>query len=115
MSCCAKRTRRKVGRGGLHKVRKTEPSEELKDMMNSVVLCGGCKQGFPINSDELKIHCNHCEQFFHCKVAGPCRGDDCQITGVYTGYTHRARYCHSCVTHIYNNGECLCIECGNKK
>ena len=65
-------------------------------------------------SEELKIHCNLCNQFFHCKIAGACRGDDCQVIK-HTGYRHRARYCMDCVSRVYDNNECLCKECFMKE
>ena len=34
-----------------------------------LIPCGGCKQVFDLGSEELKIHCNLCNQFFHCKIA----------------------------------------------
>ena len=42
-----------------------------------VMYCGGCKEPFNLGSNELKIHCNLCDRFFHCKIAGPCLGKDC--------------------------------------
>ena len=112
MVCCGKRAKKLEKK--LHKVRSVKPDDNLQYMMNNVVLCGGCKQSFHIGSDELKIHCNHCEQFFHCKVAGECQGEDCKIIDS-SGYTHKARYCYSCVSQLYKNGTCLCIDCGDKK
>ena len=75
-----------------------------------LIPCGGCKQVFDLGSEELKIHCNLCNQFFHCKIAGKCRGDDCQVIK-HTGYKHRASYCIGCVSRIYKNGDCLCKDC----
>lgn len=112
MVCCGKRAKKLEKK--LHKTRTTELNEDIYDMVNKVVLCGGCKKGFSLESGELKIHCNHCEQFFHCKIAGECRGKDCQIMKV-SGYLHKARYCYSCVSQLYTNGTCLCIDCGHKK
>ena len=112
MVCCGKRTKKLEKK--LHKVRSVKPDDNLQYMMNLIVLCGGCKQSFHIGGDELKIHCNHCEQFFHCKVAGECQGEDCKIMDS-SGNTHKARYCYSCVSQLYKNGTCLCIDCGDKK
>ena len=112
MVCCGKRTKKLEKK--LHKTRKTETNEDIYDMVNKVVLCGGCRKGFSLESGELKIHCNHCEQFFHCKVAGECQGEDCKIIDS-SGHMHKARYCYSCVSKLYVNGTCLCIDCGNKK
>ena len=78
-----------------------------------LIPCGGCQQVFDLGSEELKIHCNLCNQFFHCKIAGCCIGDDCQVIK-HTGYRHRARYCFNCVAKVYKNNECLCKECSMK-
>ena len=110
MVCCGKRAKKLEKK--LHKTRET--NEDIYDMVNKIVLCGGCKTGFSLESGELKIHCNHCEQFFHCKIAGECQGDDCKIIDS-SGHTHKARYCYSCVSQLYKNGTCLCIVCGDKK
>ena len=47
------------------------PDERIK--------CGGCNESFGLSSNELKIHCNLCCQFFHCKIAGKCDGENCKI------------------------------------
>lgn len=78
-----------------------------------LIPCGGCQQVFDLGSEELKIHCNLCNQFFHCKIAGCCIGDDCKVIK-HTGYRHRARYCLNCVAKVYKNNECLCKECSIK-
>ena len=76
-----------------------------------VMYCGGCKEPFNLGSNELKIHCNLCDRFFHCKIAGPCLGKDClTITG--SGQEHRARYCYDCVKYIYKDKKgCRCKDC----
>ena len=76
-----------------------------------VMICGGCKAPFNLHSNQLKIHCNLCNQFFHCKIAGPCLGDDCLT--IIGGKEHRARYCYDCVGKVYNTGNCLCKDCYN--
>jgi hypothetical protein len=111
MSCCSVRTKRKLKKGGtLHKQRTTIVDNELEEKINCSVICGGCKDVFRFDSFELKIHCNLCEQFFHCKVAGPCRGPACQVEKE-TGIKHRARYCYSCIDKTYDDGDVLCKEC----
>ena len=77
----------------------------IKTFLARVIPCGGCEKVFDLGSDELKIHCNLCEQFFHCKIAGKCRGENCQVMN------HSASYCLNCVSKVYNNNECLCKDC----
>ena len=110
MPCCSARTKRKLKKEvRLHKQR-SKIDYELQEKINCTVICGGCKDSFRFDSFELKIHCNLCEQFFHCKVAGPCRGSACQIEEE-SGVKHRARYCYSCIDKMYDNGDVLCKEC----
>jgi len=81
--------------------------EELNNFNREVIYCGGCKQPFNLGSNELKTHCNGCNKFFHCKIAGKCRGIDCSYNG------HTASYCFDCVKITYDNGLCLCKDCYN--
>jgi|TARA_B110000971_G_scaffold180302_1_gene186782 hypothetical protein len=76
--------------------------------------CGKCRQIFSLSSDELKVHCNICNDFFHCGIAGECIGDDCLIKGDDGESKHRARYCINCVSKVYKNDTCLCKSCGSK-
>jgi hypothetical protein len=75
--------------------------------------CGKCREIFSLSSDELKIHCNICNDFFHCGIAGECIGGDCLIKGD-GGSKHRARYCVNCVSKVYKNDTCLCNSCATK-
>ena len=84
--------------------------EFIEHMKRDVLLCGGCKQAFTLRSEEIKIHCNGCEKFFHCKIAGECQGKDCCIQR-QDGTLHRARYCYDCVKINYGNNQCLCKSC----
>ena len=92
------------------KKNKVIPVKNYGEFSAERIPCGGCQQVFDLGSEELKIHCNLCNQFFHCKIAGKCRGDDCQVIK-HTGYRHRASYCVYCVSRIYKHNECLCKEC----
>ena len=87
-------------------------SQEIDKFGREVIYCGGCKGPFNLHSNQLKIHCNLCNQFFHCKIAGPCLGDDC-LTITDNGEEHRARYCYGCVGKVYDTGNCLCKDCYN--
>ena len=82
----------------------------IEKFQKEVIYCGGCKQPFDLGSNELKIHCNICNQFFHCRIAGPCMSNDCKIIK-YDGSEHRASYCIMCASITYKNGTCLCKDC----
>ena len=126
MKCCQRHRKKRVK--GVKRYRKNSiyPSEivnsptstsrltakEYNHFVKEVIYCGGCKTPFNIGSNELKIHCNHCNQFFHCKIAGKCYGKDCMIK-TENGEIHRASYCYGCVGKITDKG-CLCKDCYSK-
>ena len=83
--------------------------EFVDKMLKEALVCGGCHKVFSLRSNEIKIHCNICEKFFHCKIAGECVGEDCSI--MINGKKHRASYCYMCAKILYQNNECLCSTC----
>lgn len=104
-------SRRVPGKTKKHEsVDKSFMDEFLRESMH----CGNCLGIFSLSSNELKIHCNICNEFFHCGIAGECIGDDCLIKNDEGGYKHRARYCNKCVSKIFNNETCLCKNCDSK-
>ena len=104
--CCMKRPRHNKKLNRVCPV-KTRPVNGafIQKFLAEVIPCGGCDQVFDLGSGQLKIHCNLCEQFFHCKIAGKCRGENCQVIN------HSASYCVNCVSKVYDNNECLCKDC----
>tara|TARA_Y100000590_G_C15692093_1_gene1003787 strand:+ start:1545 stop:1910 length:366 start_codon:yes stop_codon:yes gene_type:complete len=84
--------------------------EFIDTFRKEVLYCGGCKIPFPIHSNELKIHCNICNQFFHCNIAGECLGEDCKILKS-NGEFHRAKYCRNCVSQMIDTNTCICNDC----
>ena len=88
-------------------------AEFLDKFSREVIYCGGCKGHFNLGSCELKVHCNICNQFFHCKIAGECIGKDCEVQ-LEDGSFHRASYCVDCVAKIYGHNTCLCKDCSSK-
>jgi len=83
----------------------------MDNFLRESMHCGNCRQIFSLSSNELKIHCNICNQFFHCGIAGECIGPDCLIKDTSGNLKHRARYCNNCVSVIYNKETCLCKNC----
>jgi hypothetical protein len=116
MTCWKKSAKKRYRKNSIYPEKEEEvktpriTAEYVDKFAREVIYCGGCKQPFNLHSNELKIHCNLCNQFFHCKIAGPCLGDDC-LTITDDGKEHRARYCYDCVGKIYNTGNCLCKDC----
>lgn len=90
-----------------------ENNEELMFDQEEQIKCGGCNEYFSISSNDLKIHCNLCCRFFHCKIAGKCDGNNCKII-TDNGEIHRASYCYDCVGLISTN-KLLCKDCFNDK
>ena len=89
---------------------KSVDNEYIDKFRKEVLYCGGCKIPFPIHSNELKIHCNICNQFFHCNIAGECYGESCKIIKP-NGEIHRASYCTNCVSKIIDYNSCYCKDC----
>ena len=120
-SCAGKRGKRRIKKyrrnsivPNEQKTTKVKCHEVNAEFMNNFVkeamVCGQCNETFNIDSGELKVHCNICNKFFHCGIAGECLGSECAVTDNY-GNIHRARYCVGCVSKIYSNQTCLCKEC----
>jgi hypothetical protein len=125
MSCCQKRSKRaekRLQKGNKHKKNSVVPEtnydyknskvdqEFIDHMIKDVLLCEGCNTAFTLRSGEIKIHCNGCDQFFHCKIAGECQGKDCCLK-LADGSIHRASYCFNCSKINYQNNQCLCKDC----
>lgn len=85
----------------------------MDKFVREAMSCGCCKQIFNLDSNELKVHCNICNKFFHCGIAGECIGNDCKVIDSL-GNIHRARYCVECVSKIYSNRTCLCKDCSKE-
>lgn len=118
---CVKRGERKVKkyrRNSIHPSipRKTERVDAnfMDNFLRESMHCGKCRKIFNLNSNELKIHCNICNEFFHCGIAGECIGEDCMIKDENGKLKHRARYCENCVTKKFNDETCLCKNCDSK-
>ena len=86
-------------------------SEYIEKFKTEILVCGGCNKSFALGTNKLKIHCNSCNNFFHCNIAGQCIGEDCKFIKP-DGTIHRSSYCKDCVTATYGE-HCLCKDCGN--
>ena len=114
MTCWKKQTERKSKKYRKKSVVYPEKEskyieKEKKFDINETIKCGGCNEWFELGSNDLKIHCNLCCQFFHCKIAGNCDGDACKIT-MKNGTQHRASYCYDCAGLI-SGDRILCKDC----
>lgn len=86
----------------------------MENFLREKMHCGKCRKIFDLNSNELKIHCNICNQFFHCGIAGKCIGENCKIVKP-NGETHHTSYCDNCVSIKYETGRCLCKDCAKQQ
>lgn len=92
-----------------YRVKKEQKEKEQEFTADEQIKCGGCQEFFELGSNDLKIHCNLCCQFFHCKIAGKCDGDACKIN-LQDGSVHRASYCYGC-TGLISENKILCKDC----
>ena len=83
--------------------------EEYVDKIDSKYMtCYHCKNIF--NLQDIRINCGKCNQFFHCFIAGKCRGKNC--SEIINGEIHSLSYCLSCVNPMTCRGNtCLCNDC----
>ena len=116
MTCCQRQTERKIKqysrRNSVYPTGNSvysAPSFSADDKME----CGGCHEYFDLGSNVLKIHCNLCNQFFHCKIAGKCSGESCKIK-TRDGKFHSASYCYDCVG-LLTDKKILCKDCFTEK
>lgn len=114
MTCWKKNSQRKIKRYKKKSV--IYPDKIEKEIVpiqsfnpDERIKCGGCNECFGLSSNELKIHCNLCCQFFHCKIAGKCDGENCKIIGS-NGQIHRASYCYDC-SGLISKTRILCKDC----
>lgn len=116
MRCCYRRVRnaeKRYKKNSVHPHPMAKQKVDVKFMDNflrETMHCGNCRQLFNLNSNELKIHCNICNQFFHCGIAGKCIGDNCKVIKK-DGSVHCASYCNNCVCIKYEKDRCLCKDC----
>ena len=87
------------------------------EFIKESIQCYHCKNSFDLGSNEIKIHCAGCDNFFHCGIAGKCIGKKCN-NETLIGQNHQLSWCINCVPHTSFNkqkingvGFCLCKDC----
>ena len=121
-------TRRKIKQKKYKKKNKVYPElsrEDVQEMttetfIKECICCQNCKQIFSLGSNEIKIHCEGCQKFFHCGIAGKCMGPNCTGTTI-NGEKHSLSWCVNCVPKIEGNeekkdgiGTCVCNLCSKE-
>jgi hypothetical protein len=83
--------------------------------IEETITCSGCYMKFQLS--DIKMNCQGCDQFFHCKIAGTCYGENC-INYTRSGIFHRSSWCTDCVPKIPENKwksersePCICHKC----
>ena len=114
--CFTRKIKREKKRTKDYKIHPTSfitPTPEFT--IDESILCSGCYQRFTL--DQIKINCAGCDQFFHCKIAGTCYGENCKEE-TRAGRLHRLSWCVNCVPKIPENKEkinreepCICTKC----
>tara|TARA_B110000208_G_C11787590_1_gene436181 strand:- start:2199 stop:2564 length:366 start_codon:yes stop_codon:yes gene_type:complete len=89
--------------------------QSLGSFNRELILCFGCKKCFELQSNQIKLNCGLCNNFFHCNIAGECMGDNCKF--IINDKVIRQRYCNNCVIPNLKlkNNKCKCKECGKNK
>ena len=109
----AKKVKINIGRNKIY------PHIDPEFYINENILCYGCQNEFPLESNKIQIHCAGCHRFFHCKIAGTCYGPNC-YTETNRGQKHYLSWCINCVPGIPQNkivtvgsDKCTCHNCHN--
>ena len=72
-----------------------------------IIYFNGCHKNLPLS--EIKINCNGCNLFYHCKIAGKCYGPNC--TEMINYEKHHLSWCLNCIPMKIPNQKYLCNEC----
>jgi len=75
-----------------------------EEFLKETITCKNCKQRFDLRSNEIKIHCTGCDQFFHCGIAGKCNCSECK-TVMRDNQIHNLSWCVHCVPKTQYNKE----------
>ena len=116
MACCmkrAKKTEKRYRRNAvcpLPNSKYVSATDYADKISKEHIVCHHCKGNFKLSSNEIKINCAGCNRYFHCNIAGKCRGTDC--TEILHNGKHTLSYCLNCVNHMtVIDNTCLCNGC----
>ena len=119
MSCCyfksnkrAQKNIRKYRKNSIHPIKNDRNTiiENVERLNRECIVCYHCKKMCRLRDNEIKIMCGECNNFFHCHIAGKCRGKDC--THTTSNSTHTLSYCLNCVNPMtIKDNTCLCNSC----
>lgn len=85
--------------------------------LKECLVCHHCKKIFNLGSNEIKINCAGCGEFFHCGISGKCRCFTCTELTI-ENKEHNQSWCIHCVPPLEGNEEkkngigfCKCYQC----
>jgi hypothetical protein len=95
-------------------LKKKQREEFHNRFIREIISCGYCNEKFNLGSNKLQINCGGCDKFFHCHIAGKCKGKNCSIE-MPNGSIEYISYCMDCSDILtIKNGYCLCKKCSSK-
>ena len=94
----------------------TQRKEFTDKFVAEIIQCGSCQEKIALKERKQLYHCSNCNNFFCCKFAGACVGEECSIQ--FEGKKQSLSYCLACVNpyleiNTQDNGQCLCKKCEN--
>ena len=116
MTCCSRRvknTEKRIKKNivmPLPSLENIEVQEYIEHTYKECIICHHCKKMFNLQFNEINIICAKCDHFYHCNIAGKCRGKNC--TEIVNNEIKTLSYCLNCVNHMTCiEDTCLCNEC----
>jgi len=111
MKCCMRRAKKRHRRNAARTIDIIPIQVYVEKINKECIVCHHCKQMFNLKSNEIKINCAGCDKFFHCHIAGKCRGTICTEI-LHNGTKHSLSYCLNCVNPMtVKKDTCLCNDC----
>jgi len=76
---------------------------------DEIILCSGCNKNYKLT--DIKINCAGCDKFFHCKIAGVCNGEGCNVL-TSSNKNHKLSWCINCAKYLPGKNEIfICNKC----
>ena len=86
-----------------------ERENELRHFLSEKIICHNCGRVHDLTSKSLNLHCNRCNKFYCCGIAGECVGNSCRVK--IGDRVCRQRFCVKCAGAQITDSTCLCLDC----
>lgn len=83
--------------------------DELRHFLSEKIICNNCSRVHDLTSKSLNLHCNRCNKFYCCGIAGECVGNSCRVK--IGERVCRQRFCVNCSGAQITDSTCLCLDC----